>query len=326
MNGFRNGRGDDIRALKVVLVFAAILAGFAVAPAQAGRPTLERYRLQVEDIVRVQVFNQAQITGEIPVGRDGYITPPFLPSVKAAGRTIDDLIAELTSLYKTRLFLRDPIVSVILVQPRPQRAYISGIVTRPGGYPIRPGDTILGLYSQGGGAVQDNSDLRRAFLRRSESRELIPIDMYSLTVLGDLSQNYEVHDGDELTIPEQRVNRIIVLGSVQTPGAYPYREPMSVADAIALARGEVRYRSRFSKIKVIRQKPGQTGQYDLIAVDLVRYFNAKDLSQNIQLQPGDTVYVPETNTPDIQQIGGLLNTAFILNQFSSIFGLRILGG
>lgn len=130
----------------------------------------------------------------------------------------------------------------------------------------------------------------------------------------DTSQNYELKDGDQLSIPEGLNLFIKVQGKVQAPGLYPYKEPMTLADAISQARGEVVGRSRLSKTLVIRQKPGQPGQYTYINADYVKFIRKGDITQNIELQPGDLIYVPETNTPDFQQITSLANVFFILTE------------
>ena len=185
---------------------------------------------------------------------------------------------------------------------------------------------MLTLYNNGGGTIQDQADLRRAYLRHATSSEVIPVDLYAMTVLGDMSQNYELQDGDEITVPEQRNNRIIITGAVQRPGPYPYHEPMTLADAIALGGGEIRYRSRFSHTTVIRQKPGLPGEYVTIMADFVRFVRKGDQSQNITLQPGDFVFVPESDSPDVNQISSFFNVAYIINLlgggnvFSRIFG------
>jgi protein involved in polysaccharide export with SLBB domain len=49
-----------------------------------------------------------------------------------------------------------------------------------------------------------------------------------------------------------------------------------------------------------------------------------DFSQNVKLQPGDVIFIPTSNSPDLQQVNSLLNTAFILNTFGSLFGLRLI--
>lgn len=306
------------RALLAILTLLAAVAAFAQAPNTAG------YRLRPEDLLRIQVFNQRDVLADVPVGRDGYVTAPFVGSIKAEGKTTTELEAELATLYRAKLKLREPIVSVTITRFRVIMATVGGFVTKPGSFEVRPGDRLLSLLNQGGGVVADRADLRRATLRRAGSNEIIPIDLYAMLILGDTTQNYEVQDGDELTVPEERRNRILVQGAITTPGAYPYREPMTLMDAISLAGGEVRYRSRFSRVMIIRERVGQPGQYTRIMADYVRFVKQGDQTQNVLLQPGDFIYVPETNTPDFNQISALANVAFIIDRFGGgLFGINI---
>ena len=303
------------RVLVVLMLMAMAVSSFAQRVPR---------RLKQQDVLRIQVFNQQQISGDTTIDSSGDITPPFLSTVHAEGRTIDDLIAELTRLYRLRLLLRDPIVSVTLVSQRTLRATIGGGgVPRAGTYTILPGDTVLGLLNQGGGAIRDIADLRRAYLRHAGTSENIPIDLYALTVYGDVSQNYEIQDGDELVVPESRGAQIVVTGAVERPGLYPFREPTTAWDSIGLAGGEIRLRARFSKTVVLRQRLGLQGEYVRIPIDLVRFIRKGDSSQNIQLQAGDIVFVPETNTPDFGVVSQIAQSTFLLNNFASLFGLRL---
>lgn len=271
------------------------------------------YRLKPEDILRIQVFGQNQITADVPVGIDGNVSAPFLGSVPAAGKTLDELQVALAVLYEKKMRLRDPIVSVTVIQFRQLRATIGGAVGKPGSVSIRPGDTVLSLLNNGGGAIRDVADLRRAYLRHNNSAEIIPLDLYAMTVLGDMSQNYSLQDGDEITVPEERNNHITITGAVLKPGQYPYHEPMTLADAIALGGGEIRRRTRFSGTLIIRQKPGLPGEYVTIHANFVRFVRNGDQSQNVALLPGDFIFVPESNTPDFNDINALFNVAYIIN-------------
>jgi len=289
--------------------------------AQPVRPTV--YRLRVDDVIRIQVFNQQQIQAEVPIGQDGLVSAPFVGMVLAEGKTSSELEFALVELYKSKLRLREPIVSVSIIRYRPIRASIGGAVGRPNIYELRPGDRLLALLNQGGGAITELADLRRAYLQRDDSRELIPIDLYSMLVRGDTSQNYEIRDGDALIVPPETQNHINIQGKVVSPGQYPYREPMTLADAISLARGDVPYRSRLSKIVIARQRFGQPGQYTRINVDFVRFVRNGDQSQNVVLQPGDFIYVPETNTPDFNQISQFANIVYIFNNVGGLVGLKL---
>lgn len=305
--------------LKRIIVGLIVLT---LATAALGQRALRK--VMPRDVLRIQVYNQPQFGGELPVDPYGDVYPAFLKPVHAAGKTIDELNAEFTRLYSTQLFLKNPIVSVTYASQRPQRATIGG-----GGIPgpktveIIPGDTVLTLLNEGGGLIRDVADLRRAYIRRGGTSESIPIDLYALTQFGDLSQNYELTDGDELIVPESRGNNILVLGAVTNPGQYPYHEPTTAWDAIAQAHGEIRLRSRFSRTVVLRQRDALPGQYVRIPIDLVRFIRKGDSTQNILLQPGDIVFVPETNTPDFNVIGQISQSVFLLDTVGRFFGFRL---
>ncbi|MCK6632686.1 MAG: SLBB domain-containing protein [Fimbriimonadaceae bacterium] len=287
----------------------------------------ETYRLQPEDIIRIQVYNETQINAELPVGIDGKVSAPFVGIIQAAGRTTAEIEAELARLYIDKLRLREPRVAVTIIRFRQLKATVGGSVSRPGTYEVRPGDTVITLLNYGGGAIPDRADLRRATLRRAGSNEKIPLDLYSVLMRGDTSQNYEVQDGDELLIPEESSSRILVIGTVSQPGSYLYREPMTLADALSMARGEVPTRSKLSEITIIRKAPGMPGQYVRLKANFVNFVRKGDFTQNVMLEPGDLVFVPSTKTPDIGQVTNSLIAANILERFlrEGLLGFRLLG-
>ena len=294
-----------------------MLANVALAQAQ------ETYRLQPEDVIRIQVFDENQIIGVSAIGKDGNITAPFLGLIRAEGLTTNELEAVLVKEYQRVLRIREPRVSVTIERFREIRASITGMVNRPGAYPVRPTDDILTLLALGGNAILERADLRRAKLQRAGSKEVIPVDLYAMLTFGDLSQNYTLMDGDILSIPEDKFNVVNVLGAVQQPFSFPYREGMTLVDAIAQARGEIPYRSAFSKISIYRENKGAPGTYSIIRSNLSRFFKNGDSSQNIKLAKGDIIFVPESSTPDVNRISSVASTAanfiFILERF----GLRI---
>jgi polysaccharide export outer membrane protein len=295
-----------------------------LAMGQPAQPTSETYKIQPEDLLRIQLYNEQQVAADVPVGRDGAISAPFVGMVKVAGKTTAEVEAELTKLYQDKLRLRDPRVAVVIIRYRILRASVGGFVNRPGNYEIRPGDTLLSLLNQGGG-VSQLGDARRATFRRSGSLERIPIDLYAMITLGDTSQNYEVQDGDELVVPEETKGRVTILGQVQRPGPFQWREGLTLAEVIALAGGEIPTRTMFSKTMIMRSPPGRPGQIIRIEANFVRYIRNGDSTQNLVLQPGDLIYVPETKTPDLNRLSTQLNSLFFLDRFlnQGIFGLRL---
>lgn len=296
------------------------------APVQpAPAITDEVYKLQPEDLVRVLVYNEQQASADVPVGKDGYISAPFVGLIKVAGKTTAQVEAELVDLYKAKLRIRDPRVSVTILKYRTLKATVGGFVGRPGQFEIRPGDTLVTLLNQGGGPVPDRADLRRATFRRANSSELIPVDLYAMLIKGDTSQNYRLLDGDELNVPEETNLRISVQGAVAQPGTYGYKEPMTLSDAISLAHGEIPQKSMFSRVLIIREQQGQPGQFLRIQANYVKFIKEGDNSQNVPLMPGDLIVVPQTKTPDLQQITQIISTFFYGQQFlkNGVFGIHL---
>ncbi|MBS1721305.1 MAG: polysaccharide biosynthesis/export family protein [Armatimonadetes bacterium] len=309
--------------MKLIWVLLAVMIaalGFSQSTASVQS---DLYTLQPEDVIRIQVYNDQQIAVEVPVGPDGFVSAPFVGMIKASGKTTGELEKELTQRYIDKLRLRNPRVSVIIVKFREILASVGGAVNAPGTYPMRPGETLVSLLNKGRGYIRDGSDLRRATLRKKGSAELIPVDLHALLVRGDTTQDYVIEDGDELTVPEDNRNIINIMGIVSRPGQYPYREPMTVGDAVAMAGADSTGRARFSKIKIFRELPG--GQVQTINVDLTRYLGKGDYTQNILLQPRDFIFVPETNTPNISQLGNIATSLLFFQDVlrRGLFGLRI---
>ncbi len=303
-----------------ILIWLGLLLNIAFAQ------DLTTYRLQPEDIIRIQIYNEVQVNAPVQVGRDGNISAPFVGIVRAQGKTVSELEADLAKEYITKLRLRDPRVSVTIERFRQLRASVGGAVQRPGVFPdIRPTDTVVTLLNYAGGPISDRADLRRARLKKANTQEWIPVDLYAILIQGNLSQNYAIDDGDELVVPEDVKNRVQVIGAVQRPGTIPYREPLTVMDALGLAGGEVRYRSWLSHTYVLRESKSNPGKYDRIEVNLIKFIRDNDATQNIGLKSGDIVYVPDTKF-DPNQISqfasAIANGLFILDRF----GLRIFGG
>lgn len=305
---------------RIVLSLTALLLCL-VAWAQPGTVS-DTYRLQPEDVLRVQIYapgTEVQIAIELPVGPDGNVTAPFVGSIRAEGLTVSELAENLRLKYIEVLKLRDPVVGISILQFRRTQASIDGAVNRPGPYQMRPGDRILELLAQGGGVIQDRADLRRATLRRRDTEEVIPIDLYSLLIQGDTSQNYLLKDGDVLTVPADSRNVVFIFGKIQRPGAIPFREQMTVLDAYVTAGAEIPGQTKASDIRIFRPSPFAPGGYQLIKVNLVRFMNNGDFSQNITLQPGDVIYVGSTNYLDPNFVRQIADAIFILDRI----GLRL---
>jgi len=89
--------------------------------------------------------------------------------------------------------------------------------------------------------------------------------------------------------------QVRVIGEAADPTALPYREHLSVLDVMIATKGLTRYAAgnRAVIIRRVRDKDGQEHQ-ETIHVRLSDLMKDGDISQNVELQPGDTLIIPQS--------------------------------
>jgi polysaccharide export outer membrane protein len=93
-----------------------------------------------------------------------------------------------------------------------------------------------------------------------------------------------------VTQPLGALGQVQVIGQVVRPGSLPFRAGMKVLDAL-LAVGGVTAFAAPNRTKVERTAQNQKQE---IKIKLENLLNKGDLSQNLPLQPGDVIVVPES--------------------------------
>ncbi|OLB71041.1 MAG: hypothetical protein AUH96_05355, partial [Nitrospirae bacterium 13_2_20CM_2_61_4] len=109
------------------------------------------YRIGANDVIRIQVFGEDDLTVESRVSGEGKLNYPLLGMLQVEGRTTEELQQELTVRLGSG-FVRLPKVSVSIVRHR--NFYVSGEVKTPGGYPYEEGLTVQKALSIAGGFTE----------------------------------------------------------------------------------------------------------------------------------------------------------------------------
>ena len=82
--------------------------------------------------------------------------------------------------------------------------------------------------------------------------------------------------------------KVFITGEVMMPGSFPLTGPRTVMQVIALAGGLTEY-AKSSEISIMREENGKTRYFKFNYKDVSK---GKQLEQNIQLRPSDTIVVP----------------------------------
>ncbi len=196
---------------------------------------------------------------------------------------------------------------VLFVPETDRRIVVLGQVNRPGAYDLLEGQRVGDLLAAAGGATT-KAALQRTFIVRGT--EQISVDLKQI-LEGNLEANIALRAGDMMVVPEYQ-NRVAVLGAVSRPGVYDLLEGMKLIDAIALAGGEDA-RGNYGAVAIIRL---QGGKPKTITADVVQILNGQDLSQNILLQHGDVVVVPERGLT----LANAIQYLNVFNLFRVFFG------
>ncbi len=109
-----------------------------------------------------------------------------------------------------------------------------------------------------------------------------------------------------VTANEVRSKRVWILGRVNKPGVYPLVRPTTVIDIISQAGGL--FTSRFSgtteELADLDHSFVMRGR-KMLPVNFQKLLRQGDMGQNIQLQPGDYVYMPSALTKEIHVLGAV---------------------
>jgi polysaccharide export outer membrane protein len=199
---------------------------------------------------------------------------------------------------------------VLFIPETDRRTVVLGQVNRPGAYELLQGQRVSDLVAAAGG-VTSRAATDKAFIVRGQ--EQIPVNLQKV-LAGDIPSNLALQPGDMMVVPESQ-NRIAVMGAVRSPGTFGLVENMKLVDAVAAAGGP-NDRANIKQVTIVRVEDGKPKP---ISANLELALNGSDISQNLVLQNGDVVFVPERgfNLRDIGQWLNLLNISRIL--FGALF-------
>lgn len=138
-------------ALAIATIVLAVTAGcssYSPAPKVFHEATIQPYRLDSGDRLRITVFEQPSLSNTYAVDQAGYIAFPLIGQVAARGSTLTQLEGAIAQKLRQG-YLRDPDVSIEV--DRYRSIFVMGEVGQPGQYAYVPGMTVLNAIAVAGG-------------------------------------------------------------------------------------------------------------------------------------------------------------------------------
>jgi len=89
----------------------------------------------------------------------------------------------------------------------------------------------------------------------------------------------------------------VAAGQVEKPGKYDLRSALTVTEAVAIAGG---FNEKAKHSQVVLFRPVAKGGFEAKLLNIKKLLAARNLSEDVQLQPGDVVYVPQNTFSKIR--------------------------
>ena len=157
------------------------------------------YVIGADDVLKISVWKEPDLSESLPVRPDGKISMPLLNDISAAGLTPLQLRDSITE--KLKKYIADPRVTVVVTAMNSRRIFVTGEVTHSGPMALLPHMTMLQALSAAG--FTQFANLKGIYLLRTENGKQVKLPFnYKEVVKGNHpEQNIALKPGDTLVVP-----------------------------------------------------------------------------------------------------------------------------
>jgi protein involved in polysaccharide export with SLBB domain len=180
---------------------------------------------------------------------------------------------------------------VIVVSQLEDRVHVLGEVARPGVYDLKEGDRLVDVVQKAGWFTPKAGPDRISVIRNDGQQ--LTLDLVAFLQKGAAEQNIPVLPGDVIYVPETD-NRAAVIGEVRKPGSYVVRPGMRVVSLLLDAGGPTE-KANLRDVAIVRQVNGKPVVVRANVEQFLREGGEGGL--NLEVGPGDVVFVPERAQP-----------------------------
>lgn len=195
--------------LAVSLCFLAlVITGCSVHNAPAipeGVPSAEseyEYRIGPEDVLKISVWKNPELSNTVAVRPDGKISLPLLNDVQAAGFTPTELRSHLKSRLK--VYMNNVELSIIVEEIHSRKISVLGQVTNPARYELKSRLTVLDAIAMAGGLTQFAAPKRIVVIRKNGKGRLekLPFNFIKTSRSHGTVGNFHVRPHDIVMVPK----------------------------------------------------------------------------------------------------------------------------
>ncbi len=287
----------ELRVNKPLLCIAALLSisllsanGFASFGGQILQVESfsDHYRISAMDMIEITVKDAPELSRTYAVAQQGEISFSPFGKLDVLGKTVGQVADLITGILQREDYLRKPQVTVKVVRHSQAGISISGAVNKPGTYPYLSGSTLFTLLITSGGLSDCYQPIAVITNLYNSQRKLIA--SIEEIAKGRLRDDIKLQPGDKVSITAEAC--IFIDGEVTAPGYYPFKEGITLKQAITLAGGTTPISAPDNVIILPKLAD--------IAIPVERINLTEIMSgkrPDILLRRGDMIFVPKQSAP-----------------------------
>ena len=212
----------------------ALSTGLALA--QSAPPPSVDYKLGPGDAIRVQVYQNPDLTVEARVSESGSINYPLVGGVALGGLSIGQAETKIAQSLRSSNILKSPQVNIVLLQVRGNQVSVLGQVAKPGRFPLETFNVrVSDMLAAAGGVTQMGDDVLVVSGVRDGKPFRKTIDIPALFVGNRSQDDIVLAAGDTLYV--NKAPMYYIYGEAQKPGPYRIERGMTVMQALAQGGG-----------------------------------------------------------------------------------------
>lgn len=189
--------------MKKIIIFLFMI-GFSMSflGAQEISDTKKEYKVGVGDVLTISVLRPENITIIANVAPDGTISFPYIGQVKVKGLSL----SQIENLIQTKLsegYMKYPVVTVSLKEPRSKKFFVYGEVVKPGAYFLDENTTVLKAISMAGGFTKFGSSKVKILRERKDGKgyKVIKVNIKAI-MNGKSEEDILLQPGDIVVVSE----------------------------------------------------------------------------------------------------------------------------
>lgn len=236
------------------------------------------YPLGPGDVLRINVFQNPDLTTETRVSENGSITFPLIGAVDVGSLSIAAAEKKIAAALKNGGFVQHPQINIVLLQMRGNQVSVLGQVNRPGRFPLETLSRVSDMLAMAGGATMAGDDFAIVTGLRNGKPFRKVIDIPALYLGAKSDEDIFLAGGDIIYV--HRAPVFYIYGEAQRPGPYRIERGMTVMQALAQGGGPT---TRGSEWRLRLHRKNDEGKIEKLSPEMTD-----------AVQPNDVIYVRES--------------------------------